>query len=192
MRLLVILLTAFPAFAAGVELQIQYSALQKVLAQQMFADRGRLWVKGNPESKCSYAYLEQPAIGGTEGKLQILAKFFGKNATSFFGRCLGFGDIFDLKVYAVPYYQDGFIRLRDVDVDTGGRETFYARKVRESIRDDLPKKFSYKVSDEAKRILERKPSNEPYQQQLSSFNVSQIRVTPAAIVLTLEFTLVVK
>jgi hypothetical protein len=48
------------------------------------------------------------------------------------------------------------------------------------------------VADEARRILERPQVGEPYQQQLQNFQVSQIRVTPAALLLTLEFTLVVQ
>lgn len=171
---------------------MQYSAIQKVLAQQMFGEEGKLYVKGTPTNHCSFAYLENPMLAGADGNIEIRAHFSGKNATSFFGRCWGMGDTFDLRVIAVPYFVDGLIRLRNVNVETAGRDTFYARKVREHIIADLPKKFEYRVTDEAKRILERKPSNEPYQQQLQNFQVSQIKVTPEALVLWLEFTLIVK
>lgn len=176
----------------GVELQIQYTAMQKVLAQQMFADQGRLWVHGDPKSKCNFAFLENPRLGGIDGRLRIQAKFSGRNAASLFGFCLGPGDIFDLDIMATPYFQEGAIRLKDVYVESGGRETFYSRKVREAIRDRLPKKFEYRVSDEVRKIMEREPSNRPYQQELKNFTVSQVRVTTAAMILGLEFTLVVK
>jgi len=78
-------------------------------------------------------------------------------------------------------------------VETPDKNSYYSKKVRSSITDNLGRKFEYRVSDEARRILERKgDSSEPYRQQLERFQVSQIQVTPAALVLTLEFTLVVK
>jgi hypothetical protein len=181
-----------PATGAGVELHVQYSAIQKVLAQQMFGEEGRLWVHGNAKSRCSFAFLENPRLGGIDGRLRIQARFSGRNAANLFGFCLGPGDAFDLDIMATPYFQEGAIRLKDIYVESGGRETYYSRKVREAIRDNLPKKFEYRVSDEARKIMEREPANRPYQQELKNFQVSQVRVTPAAVILNLDFTLVVK
>jgi len=190
--LFLLLWFTWPAFAAGVELHIEYSAIQKVLAQQMFSQDGRMFVQGTAQTHCSYAYLESPVVSGLDGRIEIQAKFSGKNATSLFGYCLGLGDTFPLRILAEPYYHNGMIRLKDVIVDSGGRDSLYAKRVRWNITQGLPQKFEYNVSDEAKRILERTRSGEPYQQQLQNFQVSAIRITPAALVLTLEFTLVVK
>jgi hypothetical protein len=77
--------------AAGVELQVQYSAIQKVMARQMFGESGRMYVKGSPETRCSFAYLENPVLGEAAGRIEIRARFSGKNAANFFGRCIGFG-----------------------------------------------------------------------------------------------------
>lgn len=191
MRLLAWLLTPC-LFGAGVELQVQYTAIQKVMARQMFGDSGRMYVKGNAATRCSFAYLENPVLGEAAGRIEIRAHFNGKNAASIFGRCIGFGDTFDMRIMASPYYDSGLIRLKDVNVETAGRDSLYARKVRAAITENLSKKFEYKVADEARRILERPQSGEPYKQQLQNFQVSQIRVTPAALLLTLEFTLVVQ
>ncbi len=178
--------------AAGVELQVQYSAIQKVMARQIFGESGRMYVKGSPQTRCSFAYLENPVLGEAAGRIEIRARFSGKNAANFFGRCIGFGDGFDMRIMASPYYDGGLIRLKDVVVETAGRDSIYARKVRAAITENLTRKFEYKVADEARRILERPQVGEPYQQQLQNFQVSQIRVTPAALLLTLEFTLVVQ
>jgi hypothetical protein len=191
MRLLALLLVP-NLFAAGVELQVQYSAIQKVLSRQMFGDSGRMYVKGSAETRCSFAYLENPVLGAASGRIEIKAHFSGKNATSFFGKCFGFGDTFEMRIMASPYYDGGLIRLKDVDVETAGRDSLYARKVRAAITENLSKRFEYKVADEARRILERPHAGEPYKQQLQNFQVSQIRVTPASLLLTLEFTLVVQ
>lgn len=193
LRFLAAFLLSLPLHAGGVELQVQFSAIQKVLAQQMFFQDGRMYVRGTPQDKCNYAFLQAPVVGGTDGRVEIRALFHGKNGTSFLGRCWGLGDVFELRIIAVPYSENGLIRLKDVEVETVDRKSYYSRKVRESITQNLGKRFEYRVADEAKRILERKADpREPYQQQLQSFQVSQIRVTPEALVLMLDFTLVVK
>lgn len=174
------------------ELQIQFSAVQKVLATQMFANEGRFYVRGDAQEKCSYAFLENPTVDGLEGAIQIRARFQGRNGTNIFGLCLGPGDTFDLKILAAPYFDTGSMRLREVRVESGTKNGFYARRVREAIQKDLPAKFEFKVDEEAKRLLENKKPNEPYQQQLTKFQISSIRVTPQALVLSLDFTLVVK
>lgn len=186
-------LLALPAFGAGVELQIQYSAIQTALSEQMFAPDGRYWVRGDVKNRCNFAYIENPVVGGTaDGQLVIHTRFAGRNATNVFGLCLGLGDAFDLNIVATPYYQDGSIRLKDVRVDSMRPETFYANKVREAVRETLPKKFDYKASDEARRILQRETAGKPFQHQLKDFQISQIRVTPEAVILNVEFTLIVK
>jgi hypothetical protein len=193
LHLLAALLIAIPLYAGGVQLHIQYSAIQKVLAQQMFIEDGKMYVRGTPKDKCSFAFLEAPVVNGSDGRIEIRAIFHGRNGSSFLGRCWGLGDVFELRILAAPYFDKGLIRLKDVEVDTIDRKSYYSRKVRESITQNLGNKFEYRVADEAKRILERKADpHEPYQQQLQSFQVSQIKVTPSALVLMLDFTLVVK
>lgn len=181
-----------PCSGGGVELHIQYSAIQKVLAQQAFAEQGRMYVKGTAENKCSYAYLENPVLGGVAGRLRIQTLFSGRSGANFFGKCLGFGDTFAMEILAVPVYDNGLMRLKEVVVQTTGKESLYVRKVRESIAEKLPKTFAYQVSQEARRILEAPRENEPYRQKLDKFQVTKIQVTPQALVLTLEFTLTVQ
>lgn len=181
-----------PCFGAGVELHIQYSAIEKVLAQQAFADSGRMYVKGSPENHCSYAYLENPVMGGLDGRLLIKALFSGRSGANLFGKCLGFGDTFAMEILAMPVYDGGLMRLQQVVVQTNGNDNFYVRKVRESVAEKLPKTFAYQVSSEAKRILEAPLEQEPYRQKLQNFQITRIRVTPQALVLTLEFTLIVQ
>lgn len=189
--ILLLLLAITPLRATGVEVQIQYSVLQKALAQQAFPQSGRMYVKGSQDNKCNFAYLENPTVGGMEGHLEIKARFTGKSATSLFGFCLGPGDTFDLRIIAVPQFHNGMIRLDSVEVETA-KDGFYTKRVRESIQEKLAKKFEYNVTEDAKRILERKLPGETFQQQLRDFKVSSIRATAEALILQLEFTLIVR
>jgi hypothetical protein len=177
--------------AQAIELQIYYSALQRLLAAQVFTQEGRLYVRGGAKNKCSFAYLENPVIGNAGARLVIRARFSGRSASNFFGQCVGMGDSFDLAIAAVPYYRDGAVRLKDLKVDSPGRDGYYIRRVRAAIGDSLARQFAYNVAGDAQRILEQK--RDPlYTQELRQFNITGIRVATDSIVVGLDFLLAVK
>src|SRR5581483_905889 len=165
--------------AASVELRIHYAALQRILAEQMFTQDGRRYVKGAPTAKCNYAYLEHPDLHGESGgRLNVRAKFSGRAALDLFGRCVGLGDSFDVSITAMPYFEKGAIRLRGVIVETK-KDSFYIRRVRAALTSTLRTQFAYKVAEDAKKILEEKRGN--YTQELSGFQVSGIQATGDAL-----------
>jgi len=172
-----------------VELRIHHSVIKKILAEQVFTDDGRKYVKANRAAKCTYAYLENPEIGEEKGRLKIRARFSGRSARDFFGRCLGLGDSFLVAITAVPYYDNGLIRLKDVNVVSEDKDGIYIRRVRAALTENLSTQFSYGVMLDAKKILEEQRDKAAYRQQLVSFTVSQIRVTGDALVLTMDFVL---
>ena len=108
MRLLsALLLTACTARA--VELRVHHSVIKKILAEQVFTDEGRKYVQASRAAKCTFAYLENPEIGEEKGRLKIRARFSGRTAKDFFGRCIGLGDSFLVAITAMPSYDAGFI-----------------------------------------------------------------------------------
>ena len=174
------------------QLQIYYTAIQKVLAQEVFTQDGRRYVRGGPATRCSFAYLEHPELHGENGRLTLKARFTGRSALDLFGSCIGMGDSFDVYVTALPYYQNATIGLRDVHVESRDRNGYYVRRVCAALGDSLRKQFQYRMLDDAKRILEQKREQAPYHQELLDFSVPQIEVKPDALVVTLDFTLAVK
>lgn len=188
-QMLILLLAVVPVQA--IELQIYYTAIQRLLAAQVFTQEGRLYVRGDGRNKCSFAYLEDPTVSSRGSSLHIQARFSGRSARNFFGRCVGLGDSFTLSIAAIPYYRDGGIALRDVKVESPGRDGIYIRRVRAAIADSLGRQFTYDVSADAKRILEQK--RDPlYSQELRKFNITGIRVAPDSIVVAVDFQLAVK
>ncbi|MBI3210148.1 MAG: hypothetical protein HYZ37_14780 [Candidatus Solibacter usitatus] len=177
--------------AAGVELQIEYPAMRRVLEQQLLDASGRMYVQGSPASKCAYAFVSAPELGASDGRLEIRARFHGRSASNVFGFCLGLGDAFEIRIQAAPVFDAGMVRLKDVKVDTGGRDSFYARKVRQSMEENLPKKFAYNINEEARRLLEQSTGG-PFRQQLKDFRVVGFEPRREALVVRLEFTLVVR
>ena len=184
-----VLLCVSPAQAA-VELAIHFTALQRLLAEQVFTQDGRRFVRGTPRLGCNYAYLEHPEVHGDGGRLGVHARFSGRSAWDLFGRCVGLGDAFDVWITAAPYYSDGAIRLKDVRVESRDRDGFYIRRVRAALADTLRRQFVYRIAADAKKLLEEQHGE--YRAELSGFGVPSIRVTSDALVLALDFTLAVK
>jgi hypothetical protein len=178
--------------AAAVELAIQFPALERILGQQMFTEEGKRYVRGSKATPCHFAYLEQPKISAESDRLHVQAHFSGKSAADLFGHCIGLGDAFDLAITAVPYYHDGLIGFRDVRVKSLARDGFYIRRVCGAMAQSLSRDFQYRLFDDARRILEEKRPNAPFSQQVRAFQVPRIRVTGDALIVTLEFDLLVK
>jgi hypothetical protein len=193
MRLaLIAIFCATPLLAA--DLELRYAALERLVSQQLFTQDGRRYVKGTPAAKCQYAYLEAPrfaAVDKAEGRLKISAKFSGRSSLDVFGRCVGMGDSFDLTIQASPVARKGIIVMDNVQV-TSVKDSYYIRRVRQALTDSFAKEFKIDVRDQAKALLEQPRDNSSYQQELTAFDLSDIRVTPDALVLVVEFKLVVK
>jgi len=183
---------ACPLAAAGSELVIRFTTIQEVLRRQVFTQDGRKYVRGTPAARCSFAYLQNPAVGGAGGVVTVDAHFSGRSALNLLGACVGLGDSFDVVIRAMPYYQDGRLRLKDVRVEGKGRDGFYIRRVCASLAESLRTQFSYSILEEARKLLERKTADAGFGQELERFQVSAVRVTSDAVILTLDFTLVVK
>lgn len=178
--------------AAAVDLQLYFSALQRILADQIFTQDGRLYMRGDAKNPCNFAYLEKPVVSADKNRLIIRARFSGRSAQNWFGRCIGLGDSFDVVIGAVPQYRDGALALTDVRVDSPGREGIYIRVVRARMADSLARQFKYNVAADAKRILEEARPGSPLRQELRRFEVREIRVLPDSIVIVLDFLLAVR
>jgi len=173
-------------------LHLQYSALERMLAEQLFTEEGRRYVHGNQKAKCNFAYLEKPHIQGDDGRLRIHAKFTGRSAMNVFGQCVGLGDAFELTITATPQYHDGNLGLKDVVVVSDGKTGFYIRRVCAAIGGSLGRDFRYPLSNETKRILEDGTFQPGYKREVHKFEVTEIRVSPDDLVLVIDFQLTVR
>jgi hypothetical protein len=192
-RFLLTLCVASPSLAATLELR--YGALERLIAEQLFTQDGRRYVRGDAKAHCQFAYLEAPHIssngGGQDGRLKISAKFSGRSAMNVFGKCMGMGDSFDLTILASPVVRKGAIGMDNVQVTTV-KDSYYIRRVREGVRQSFAKDFTIDVRDQARKLLEQPRPNATYQQELDDFSLNAIHATGDALVLEVEFKLVVK
>jgi len=190
LRFVALIALATQAFSA--DLEIRYSALERMVAAQMFTQEGRRYVRGNRTAKCQYAYLEAPKLSAANGRLQVTARFSGSSALDLFSRCVGMGDSFNLTVSALPVPRKGAIGFEDAQVSTP-KDSYYIRRVRTAMSQSFDKDFKIDIRDQARRLLEQPASPTPtYQQELKDLDLTGIRVTPDALVLVVDFKLVVK
>jgi len=190
---LLTLFSSIPAFCA--ELELRYAAIERVIADQLFSQEGRLYVRGNKATKCKFAFLESPHVGALDGRLRVTARFSGRTALDMFGGCVGLGDSFDFTLIAVPVVKNGALAFNEVNVSTP-RDSFYIRRVRQALTSSFSRDFKIEVRDQARHLLEQAPaqgSAKPlFQEELASFDLRDVRVQPDAVVLVMDFRLVVK
>ena len=188
---MIALLLLLPAPANATEIRLSFGVLERLLAQQLFTEEGRKYVKGNKSARCNFAYLEHPKIWGKDGRLSIKARFTGKAAIALMGRCVGTGDAFDLTVTGVPYFSGGNVAFKEIGIETN-RDGFYIRRVIAALRDTLSKEFKYSIASDAKRLMEQQDPGQPYQRKLVRFDVSSIQVANDALVVAVDFVLAVQ
>jgi hypothetical protein len=181
------LAAAVPTLAADIELR--FDTLDRIIAAQVFTQDGRKYVRGTPTTKCQFAYLEAPHIGADNGLLRVSARFSGRTAFDLLGGCIGLGDSFDLTITAAAVVRNGAIGFKDVKVGTT-KDSYYIRRVRAALTQSFGKDLKIDVKDQARKILEQGESAS-YKAEMASFNLTEVRVTADALVLVVDFRLVV-
>jgi hypothetical protein len=177
---------------SAAEIELRFTTIERIIAAQLFTQDGRHYVRGNPTTRCKFAYLETPHIDSDNGRIRVRARFSGRSAVNF-GGCVGLGDSFDLTLTAAPAVHNGAIVLHDVSITTP-RDSYYIKRVRSALAQSISKDFRIELKDQAKKLLESQdpPKDALYKQELASFDLGEVRVTGDALVLVVEFRLVVK
>lgn len=187
-----VLLLLAAAQAGAVELHVQFGALERMLAKQVFTEDGRKYVHGDRKTRCDFAYLEHPQIQGADGRLRIRAKFTGRSALNMFGQCVGLGDAFTVVIGARPQYRDGNLGLADVTAASDGKSGFYIHRVCAALAGSLGRDFRYPLAAEAQKALEDPGAQPDYHREVRHFRVPDIRVAADALVIEVDFELTVK
>ena len=191
MRALLFVLGAWPALAQ-VELAITFGVLQKAVAAQVFTEDGRRYVKGGKDKGCSYAYLENPRVSESDGRLLVRAKFSGRSSFNVLGKCVGIGDSFDVMIRMTPYADKTILRLRDVEVASDGKRGVYARAVCKALAETLPRVLVYDFGPDFKRTLETEQPGVAYRKHVENLMVQSLQVSKEALVLQLALRLTLR
>ena len=189
--LLAAILCTAPLVEAA-ELRIYFTAVQKVLSQQVFTQDGRKYVRGTDKSKCGFVYIDNPRLNENKGLLTLKTRVTARTGWEVLGACFGPGDSFDLAIEGVPYYHDGAIRMHSIRVSTVDKGSWYSRRIRDAFARNFPKYFEYKVLDDLKNTIEKGQPKGPFQLQLGTLQVPRIRVLDDSVILELDFSLSVR
>ena len=185
-------LMAAASAAHAVEIRIQFGALERMLAEQVFTQEGRRYVRGAKTDKCNFAYLEKPEVKSDGTRLRMRAHFTGRSSLNLIGQCVGLGDAFDAVITALPVYRNGTIGLQEVKVVSGGKTSFYIRKVCAAMEASLTRDFKYPLEQSAQALLESPGASPQYKREVRKFNVPEIHVAEDALVLAVDFEMTIK
>ena len=190
MRLALVLLALPAVRAQAAELELRFAALERILAEQLFTQDGRHYVRGNKSTHCQFAYLEKPHIDADGDRLRVAARFSGRSALDLLGGCVGLGDSFDL----VPLPRRPGSQRRDRAEGREGhhRAGFLLHSPRP--RSAGAKHFEgfqnrgARPGSQAAGAAGRRVSTGTR----VAFDLTEIRITPDALVLVIEFRMVIK
>lgn len=176
----------------ALELQVRYPLLERQLAQQLFTQDGRRYVKGSPSNRCNYAYLANPRFSGNDQLLRITAQFSGRSAIGVLGKCLGFGDSFEFEVISQPVIQRNMLRIEKPRVRILSRDTFYSRQVAKALERSVAEAIQYPIQAEIQKLLEAASANSPYRIQIPQIAVRGVTVLPDSLLIRVDARFVVE
>jgi len=189
LRMAIACLLSSPAFA--VDLEIRYGALERLIGDQLFTVDGRNYVQGTKDEKCRFAFLEKPKLSALGDRLQLRVNFSGRTALNMMGRCVGVGDSFELTLSAKPVVKSGAIGFEDFVVSTP-RDSFYIRRVRTALVQTLNKDIRLDIMQQARKMIEAPQQVGNFQQEIKDLSMSGVRVALDALVLAIDFKVIVK
>lgn len=172
--------------ALAIEIEIRFPLLEKQLSQQLFTNDGKRYVRGDPKSRCNFAYLAEPHFGSKDGKLLITAKFTGRSSMDVFGRCLGFGDSFQFEISSDLTTKDGTLLLLSPRIKGISRDTFYSRQVLKALQGSIGDAIRYPIRDELRKLLATGSAASPYKITISRLEIRGIQILPDALLVDVD------
>ncbi len=185
MPVLILLLSACASVRA-IELEIRFPLLEKQLAQQLFTQDGKRYVKGNAKTKCNFAYLADPHFKAREGRLLIQARFTGRSSLDLLGKCVGFGDSFDLEVVAGLTTRGGTLILVQPKVQILSRDTYYSRQVKKALEASIADAVQYPIRDEVRRLLTQASQAGPYKISIGKLEIRSLQIQNDSLVVDVD------
>ena len=171
---LALTLAATPAHSA-MRFDIAYSALLKMLYQQIYRQHGRAYMQGGPGSPCTYAYLDQPRVNAQNQRLVLTSQFVGRAAVAVSSGCLGTDESrMRVSISGVPQYKNGVIVLADPRIAVPASP--YAELIRNYFAATLAPLLRFPLLSEVRSQLAQANSQTPYQFDLHQFDIPSITV----------------
>lgn len=172
----------------AVELQVEASALEKLLRTQVFRDNGR-WNLAKPE-RCNHPYLETPSAHIENGRIRLKARFAGRVGSEVAGLCVSVGEPSWLTVSGRPAVEGHTLMLSDVRIEhvekplvAGIAEKLIGPALKEGLRVNL---------EEAIQELLAPKNTVPYVLKLATMQFALPEQPRASLRILVDFTMAIR
>ena len=190
--LVLLFLYASTAAAGGIQVNVYFSAVQKYLNTKIYNEQGRKYLLGGPESKCNYAYLEDPRISSVNNKIRLTTRFSGMIGTHIKGECLGIREQCEVKMVGKPYFKDGILGLEDVMLEDMDLSTQFGVMLDAFFRQEMPKFLQIHLLETIQSGMTDNGLTFPYQVGVPEAEIEKIKIDSDRIVLDTSFSVVLK
>ena len=154
--------------AGAAELILERSAVERLVQQSLFGDRGRYWLQRGP----CYAYLDKPSVSLAGGRVFLhaqLSAFLGVLAPN--NNCAGVPIASKVTLSGRPVQAGGVVRLAELRLDDVGEPAVRAL-LQSGLVPNFPGAVEIDVAGAVRQML--KQPNVPYTSELESLDISAI------------------
>ena len=178
-------LLATAAAAPAAEIVLERSAVDKLLAQTLFTNRGRF----DLQRGACHAYLEKPGVELKGGRIRIRSHLTGRMGVESGGSCVGVGFASWTVVSGRPAPQGGTVKLVDLRVD--GVDDGAVRMVLESgLFPALPRAIEFDVLKAVQDMLQGNQAQ--FQASVDTFQIDSVRAEDDRLAIRFDFKLTAK
>lgn len=183
--LLLLLPAVLSAAGPGSEISVRNTAIEKMLKQELFIDRGRYHLL--PETACQHAYLDSPAVTVARGRVRIDVRLNGRLAVEAGNQCVGgAADVVRLTVSGKPVYAGEKIGLTDIRVDEVSNEA-YRMLLQQFLESAVPRAVQIDLRQGLERILAER--QDTYEVAVGRLSVTDLTAEDNILHATLQFAL---
>ena len=173
------------ANAEAATIEIAYPAMERVIVRNVMTEGGRFYMRGSAATPCQHAFVQEPRVQASSGRLRITLLFSGKEGVEVAGRCLGAGDNFNVEISGVPTYAEGFLYLADLRLESSERA--YFKVVADLIRDELEENLRFSIKDAIAAVAETSAASGVGRFSIENVRVNELRATDEALRFSIDF-----
>lgn len=177
-------LSWFGLSASAAEIVLERSGVEKLVAQALFKDRGRLVLASGP---CS-SYLDQPSVALVNGRIQIRSHLLARVGFVVNGDCAGIVLKSWTKVSGKPAATGGIVRLEDIRIDEVEDPDTRAVLVNTGLAVTMPRAVQLDVQGAVQAMLLQSVSQ--VQATMESFDLQDVAVIGDRLSMKFDFRLV--
>ncbi|MEQ1882637.1 MAG: hypothetical protein ABL878_16900 [Burkholderiales bacterium] len=182
-----LVMAAAGAAETASELTIRNTAIQKMLMEELFIDKGRYPLL--PETVCQYAFLDSPVVTISQGRVRIKVRLSGQLATQVEGKCVGTADVVQIAVSAQPVLAGVKLVLSDLRIDEVSNE-LYRILLSQFLQSAIPRTVEIDLREGVQKMFSTRRSS--WEVSVEKFSLTELSVENNQLRASLLFSLVAK